>query len=540
MVLYKVMLVDDDFPTIEFLTEVVDWDKLGLKLISTHDNGISAYESAKKEMPDILITDIGMPKMDGIELTQKLKELKTNLQVAIISCHNEFNYAQKALKLNVQDYVLKETLDPEDLQNILRKCKERLDNEKYQKGEVQRLRHQVNQNHDLENQRLLKEFIQGASNRFHQERLQQDKYYIPVLFLINHFYIVKNNYVSEETLLFAIQNIAEEMILKQETHALFIHYEQNKGVLLYPNSNNIKRNYFDDLRVLLNKIQQAINQFLHIQITFLIGDNKPVYQIKKEIHYLVNSDKQLFYLKQNSITDKQKLSKASSKNNRSEMLEFYQEIISRMKKAIFQRDRSELERQIHHWSLYCQKEDCDPETVKEGFLRMLLELKMKLSSVHYYPSNYQAEAIQKDILMIASLEELKEYVLQYLINCLGASEHLLKSAYHKDVLSACYYVSSNIESKFSLDEVADHLYLNPSYFSRLFKKEMNITFVEYIKQQKIQRAKELLEFTTDPIGQICERLGYDNQSYFIKIFKKQTGCTPLEYRNKLLQGVLQL
>lgn len=86
---------------------------------------MSAYESAKKEMPDILITDIGMPKMDGIELTQKLKELKTNLQVAIISCHNEFNYAQKALKLNVQDYVLKETLDPEDLQNILRICKER-------------------------------------------------------------------------------------------------------------------------------------------------------------------------------------------------------------------------------------------------------------------------------------------------------------------------------------------------------------------------------------------------------------------------------
>ena len=106
--MYKVMLVDDDYPVLEFLSEMINWAELGLILQSIHVNGLSALHEAEEDMPDILITDIGMPKLNGIELTKLLKEKNPSLIVTILSCHNEFKFAQQALKLKVQEYILKD------------------------------------------------------------------------------------------------------------------------------------------------------------------------------------------------------------------------------------------------------------------------------------------------------------------------------------------------------------------------------------------------------------------------------------------------
>src|SRR5690625_477748 len=161
--MYKVMLVDDDYPVLEFLSEIVEWESLGLHLQSVHENGASALDYALMEMPDILITDIGMPKMNGLELTKRMKEQNSNLQVAILSCHNEFEYARSALTLQVQDYILKETLDPEDLSKLLLCYKENLE-----KTHVM-IRNQINlQNQLLKNNELAKE-------RFFQQVMYQPK-----------------------------------------------------------------------------------------------------------------------------------------------------------------------------------------------------------------------------------------------------------------------------------------------------------------------------------------------------------------------------
>jgi two-component system response regulator YesN len=99
-----------------------------------------------------------------------------------------------------------------------------------------------------------------------------------------------------------------------------------------------------------------------------------------------------------------------------------------------------------------------------------------------------------------------------------------------EMVAACQYVSLNLDKRITLEEVAELLHLNASYFSRLFKKETGETFIEYITRMKVERAKELLDQTGFSVGKICEMLGYDNQSYFIKIFKAHTGMTPIVYK----------
>lgn len=121
------MLVDDDFPVIEMLSELIEWEKLGVTLHSTHENGKSAFEKASEEMPDILITDIGMPQMNGIELTKQLKEINPNLQVVILSCHTEFKFAKQALNLRVQDYLVKDMFDSEEFCQVIKKIVENLE-----------------------------------------------------------------------------------------------------------------------------------------------------------------------------------------------------------------------------------------------------------------------------------------------------------------------------------------------------------------------------------------------------------------------------
>ncbi|WP_018931167.1 response regulator transcription factor [Gracilibacillus lacisalsi] len=531
--MYKVMLVDDDYPTIEFLSETINWKKLGLQLYSTHENGLHAFQYAKKEMPDILITDIGMPKMDGIELTKEIKKWNPNIQVAIISCHNEFSYAQQAIKLDVQDYILKESLNPEDVEEILIACKRRLDNNTSEVVEVKQLRHKVKMNYDIENQKLLRQLMQGSSNKL-LEIFDQSVQYIPVYFYVNAYYQVKKNFISDDTLQFAIYNIMREIINKKELNKILcIHYEQNKGFLFYPDYLTIKYDIFGELRDLLKELQHSLNHFLNIQVSFLIGNKTDVSLLKSAIIALVNNEKQIFFTRNHTIVNAEEITRTY---HGQEIFQYYQDVANELKKAMFQRDLVSFKENLSKWIEFCIAKQYEPKVVKEWFLRMILDLNIRLRTIPYFQSNYHVESIQEEVFLLDTIYELHDWLNNYAEKCLKETTQQLKNNYHQDVVNACYYVADNIEKKLSLDEVAEYLYLNASYFSRLFKKEMQITFVEYVKQRKVERAKELLELTNDSVGQICEQLGYDNQSYFIKIFKKQAGCTPLEYRGRKWNG----
>ncbi|ENH96417.1 AraC family transcriptional regulator [Gracilibacillus halophilus YIM-C55.5] len=529
------MLVDDDYPTIQFLTAVIDWEKIGMEVISTHENGQQALEYAKKETPDILITDIGMPKMDGIELTKKLKNMKDNIQVAIISCHNEFSYAQQAVKLGVHDYILKESLDPDDLQEILITCKKRLDNDNSKVAQVEKLEHKVKMNDKIDNQKLLRQCIDGSTNQL-LELFDRTMHYIPVYFYINSYYQVKRDFILEDTLQFAVHNIIDEMIESQSSQKMYcIHYQDNKGFLFLQHNFSIKHDMFKELHDLLHQLQMAINQFLDIQISFLIGHQVDINHLKEELELLLRCEMQVFYLNSNVIQKR-------NNNKRlygcvQKMFDEDQEVAIPFKQAVFQRDISRFHRLLNQWIDDCKSKQYHPKVVREWFLRLILDVNMKLRTTSYSLSNDDVEILQEEIFLVDTIYEIRDWVLGYTQKRLEDSQQQLKNNYHRDVLRACYYVLNHLEHKLSLDEVADHLYLNASYFSRLFKKEMQMTFVEYVKQKKIERAKELLELTDMSVGGICEQLGYDNQSYFIKVFKQICGCTPLVYRGAKWNGV---
>ncbi|MNZ43477.1 Arabinose operon regulatory protein [compost metagenome] len=183
-----------------------------------------------------------------------------------------------------------------------------------------------------------------------------------------------------------------------------------------------------------------------------------------------------------------------------------------------------------------EQEKYSPEQVKDWVLKLLLDAKLKLQSLIQYRASQSIDVIHNDVLELDSLTALKEWFISHCIAVISSADGTGSQSRRTEVAEACQFVSLHLDRKISLEEIAERLYMNPSYFSRLFKKETGETFIEYVTRMKMRRAKELLDQTAAPVGKICETLGYDNQSYFIKLFKSFSGVTPVEYRSLQRRG----
>ncbi|HZG16122.1 MAG TPA: response regulator [Candidatus Bathyarchaeia archaeon] len=535
--MYKVMLVDDDYPVLELVTEAIEWERLGVSSLSTHENGLSAYEQAIHEMPDILITDIGMPKMNGIELTKRLKERNPHLQVAILSCHTEFDFAHQALKLQVQDYLVKDAFEPEHLMHVLHKMTDNLEHLQKKNLKQHRLQQFLDRNKENVKESFLRKTIEQTSideNEWLIEahslglRLDQQHGYLATFAMVHDYHLVKKQYESEDTLTFSIHNVVAEILQKAGTNAVHFGYGAKAFYVFFPYEKNLKKNSFDDAQHSMRTIQKALQTYLHIDLSFVAGE--VCYQmadLKKEITLLLQAKQQRFYMKPGTIQKRE-----PRRTQSEELYAKYEEAAADLRGLMAMKEDGHIEKTVSKWISYLEEQRYPPEVVKEWVLQLLLDLKKKWHALPFFLGRHPFESLHSEIVGIEFLGELKRWLIEYFQSLHAFSQEACNHAKRQEIVDALKYVFTNLEKKISLEEVASHLFLNPSYFSRLFKKEVGETFVEYVTKLKIARAKELLSQTAEPVGKISERLGYDNLSYFIKLFKSYAGVTPIEYRGK--------
>lgn len=583
--MYKVMLADDDYPVIELLSEEIDWQSLGFRLMGTHGNGASAWEQAQEEMPDVLITDIGMPAMDGLELTARMKERNPGLRAVILSCHDEFQYARQAMRLNVQEYFLKDALDPEDLVRLLRRLKMSMDEELQAGWEQSRLKALENETRSLRQERIIRNFIDQpllSPDQWKREAealglLRDGEAVLPAVGFVNHYGQLRRRFSSEQTLRFAVGNVADEVLGGIGFSGLHVAFDARTALFLFAYRPSLKTNPYDCASASLRAVREALRSVLGVRMSFLIGGEcASPESLRRQLRELLGSAEQRFYLKEGEIVKRcasasassassvPRVSSASSASSASsgprassassalpalavprassassalpalpgtDLFSYYDLASTELREALVGKSAAETEEVAGRWIRLIERERYAPESVKDWTLKLLLDLKLKLHSLHFIGSGYTADTLHKEIADIDSLGELRDWLVGHLQEFVRvAGQGGASGAKRADVQEACKYVSLHLSRRITLEEVADHLHLNASYFSRLFKKELGITFIEYVTRMKMERAKELLDQTQRSVGEICEMLGYDNQSYFIKTFKAHAGMTPAEYR----------
>ncbi|WP_284638414.1 response regulator transcription factor [Paenibacillus silviterrae] len=535
--MYKVMLVDDDYPVLELLSEVIPWEQLGLELVGQYENGAVALEAAQTQLPDIIVTDIGMPRMNGIELIRAIKELQPATHVVILTCHSEFHYAQQAMKLNVQDYLLKDTLDPEDLRRLLEQHKRKLDEEHNSMENQQKLRNMVNRNKERHKESFIRATIHEpilTEQLWFEDAAAcglelKDRVCLPIACYIDGQRLARQRFVTDDVLRFAVNNILEEILASEGKDTVHFTYDVLRSFLLIPSGGGIKSNPYDEAVLLLKRIQSMVQATLKIQLSFIIGQTciRPI-ELKHELMELLGSAGQRFYMSSQSIQKKTPVAFTEE----SVLYSSYDDAVNGFREMLIEGNGAAARPVVTEWIDFIKSRHFRPETVKDWLLKLVLDLKLKLQAMQLFRNHFSVEILHRELLEMDTLEEIKQWMIHFFESSLVIVEGVKVLSKRTEVLDACQYVSLHLNKKISLDEVAEHLYMNPSYFSRLFKKETGETFIEYVNRMKVARAKELLDQTNLSVAKIGETLGYENHSYFIKMFKSVAGMTPNEYRGE--------
>lgn len=532
MSMWKVILVDDSYPVLEFLSTIIPWEMFEMKVIGMHQNGSDALEHCKVDMPHILITDIGMPDIDGLELTKAAKQLEPLLKVIILSCYNEFQYAQLAVKLNVTEYILKETMEPETIIEILKNIQVQLKQEDKARESQVRLKTILDQNNSL----LKETFICSTlihpihnTKRWLDEAYEfgvdLDTYrYLPVLCFANRFRELKQRYHTVELFKFVFENGFDDLV--DEKLGVSFQYTVNEIILLVPLQRNPTVREYDEIHLNLIAIQDKFEKYLRINLSFMISvlSHTPQ-EIKQRLKNLTDSKDQRFYANAKSIY---KWEEFQCSND--DIYKHFSQASDELKQLVAEGSIDRMDGILGRWEDIFRTNRFKAEEVRGWVIKLLTDIDLKYRSLQHFQKDYTKELIHNAVLELESLEELFEYMQCFLmgkINDITITQH---DSQRKEVIEAKQYVMTHLSEKIVMEEVAHMLYLNASHFSRIFKLETGETFIEFATRSKMERAQEYLLQSEKNVEQIAEMLGYENTSYFIKLFKAFSGMSPVNFR----------
>ncbi len=492
----KALIVDDEMHIRNGLQKSVKWRELGIEQIFTAEDGREALAVCLKEKPEILITDIRMPGMDGLTLAQAAIDKAKVKKVVILSGFSEFEYAKTAIRLGVVDYLLK-PVKLEELSVLLKRMVEEIRLESRQK--------------ELQNQEMVWEVIRGTKSPgilrtlFGENQgevllavLERDVPYgrcFSVLEIKTEYMQILTKMENEVVLLFQIKGKDDRTeyhnVFYQELHA--INRRQNTGCSCSIGVS--ERGQLKDICRLYRQAQEALKR------RFYKGNENCIF------HEEVEENEKKFYPLLN--LDKKAISESVS---------------------LFQIDL--LHDQIHRQFEFLRKERCMEERVVQelclGIQNILFESMME-RGVDIAGILNQNQELFSGQMSFSSITDYEAWISDYCYLLLKGFEDLSGKRYSAVISKAVDYINQHYSEELSLVRLAENVNKSTSYFSCIFKKEMGVNFNEYLNQVRIRKAKELLRVPDAVIYEVSEKTGFSDYKYFTKVFKKQCGCSPSEY-----------
>lgn len=532
--MFKVLLVDDEILTREAISKNVPWEDQGFYLIGAAENGQDAINQIQKEQPDLVITDICMPYMDGLELASYIYQNYPDTKVVILSGHDEFEYARRALEFRVKEYILKPVTSME-LKEVLRKVKISLEEEAEQRAHIEKIQFEYKKNIPALRERFLRRLIeekyQGRDICEQMSKLNiniHGQFYCVALVNLedaSEFCLIYPD--SEEDLIhFTISNIANE-IMEGNLGGIAIQLSEYRLAILFASEEKqeLEKLVPDNCK----QIMKALWDYVKIKVSFSIGDivNAPYewkdsyLNAKEAIEYKFLMEKQDFVFGKDIKEIKHKNGHVQA-NYWSDKLEL---LIKLNKKLELEQVIAELFVEI---KIKCSIKKDIILYIQNIFLTVLISIEeSEDDSLAKYAEERTALKKLMDCRYISDLE----YDFGKL--CIGLMN---KISGHKDgegrklsILAMDYIEKNYLDSNISLNMVCNHLGVSISYFSMNFKNYTGETFVEALTRIRILKAKKYMDTTDLRTYEIAEKVGYNDAHYFSMIFKKVTGMTPSDY-----------
>jgi Response regulator containing CheY-like receiver domain and AraC-type DNA-binding domain len=468
--MFSVMLVDDEKWIVQSILAKGNWRKYGLNVVTVAYNGLEALAKMESERPDVVLTDIRMPGMSGLELMAQAKEKGLPTEFVVISGYSEFDYVKKALQLGAIDYMLK-SVDEEELNDVLAKLADKLHLAKRSSGQH------------------LAALLQNGSpeERAEIERILQQNGLSPVVNRLSVFCVIGDHEIPRPT---GLPYIAIK--IGNRMHAMFINLEDQPSWLTVLIGGEFA---FDG-----------------------IGIGKPV----EDIHQLEAAiQTATFAAGRFFLTGRKGEAHAYRRGN-----EANNELFARLYASVHSRKPQETAYLFERLRELLKEEGAE--------FRQALQLYVFVLSITQQDAGGEVPNQSPSTLLAAfkDVDRMIDYLVGLTIADMeGPSEPVSEGTHHEVLKQIVAYIETDFAKDLSLQTIARLFKLHPNYVSQLFQKELRTTFTKLLTSVRLEQACSLLRETNLSINEVAERIGYSDYFYFAKVFKKQFGVTPTQFRN---------
>jgi len=531
-----ILLVDDETYVTESLALTIPWHELGVNGVYQAASAAEALDVMESQHIDILVTDIRMPEQSGLELIELAKEKWPRLKTVLLTGYSDFEYAQRAIKLQARDYLLKPVDDDAFVRcistqvKVLKQERKRMEEERSQqyarKSEQAVLRKQ-----------LMQELLLGRmrSDEMLNRLLQQYEIAIKVnqacalltVQLAGRF--MEMDRQSSELIEYAVGNIAEETFIKPY-YVWHSSSSQDHVVILVVLEEGASADHSskETMKQLCESLQSKVASYLNGEISivasdwFYFPDQLPkhyrealttLYRLQLDEPKLVLMD-ELSTMQLSSNTALEELHKPPTFIN---LLEGGQWQAAKDKlDAFFISNEQHTRERIYEAFI----------AISNGFIYVANKMGVDLHSLDSQGTNL---LLDRSVLLTASHLRAWSYEMLELLSM----QYDESDTYHKKhiIKQVQELVSKELGGDTSVKTIADRVFLHPVYLSKLYKHETGESLGDYIIRIRMEKAVYMLKHTNKKIYEITTELGYQNPQYFSKIFRKYYGCTPNEYRD---------
>lgn len=524
----RVLIVDDEALVRVGLKSMINWESYGFELIGEASDGRIALEMAKNTPPDILITDLKMPVLDGLELIRRVKKDYPNCKIIVLSSYDDFSLVREAMKLGAADYLLKLEVEPAQLINTLRGLKDDIVQERHYRQETQTnlgvLRrdflchalcsHESNEADFLDSQAKL-----GI-------RFALDPIYCLVLRVGNTYRLENMGAEEVNTTNSAIINLCEEIISDDYIGYAFYTKRREFVLLLSPKKEWVT------VELIINtceKLIEMLKQYLDLTAVIGVGQgNQKLSGLKLAFREASKAIQYRFFEGNERIILWDDVRIFPTPKDSYSLIP----IKSKLEQALMYLRSDELHSCLESLSQDLQSSLLSQEAVCHTLLE-LLTMVCEIIEQHQLKANEvltDSYCTYYELFHLENLGEVQSWLLSLekdLTNFITAEK---AKNYPNIITQAKQYIKENYTQDISLPEVSAVVSLTPSYFSTVFKQQVGISFSEYLTQHRLTKAKELLMFTDKKVYEISHMVGYPNHYYFNRLFKRVVGLTPLDYR----------
>lgn len=510
----KVLIADDERFTRQGILDMVDWDKVNVSEVKEAYDGINALEILKDFEPNILLTDVRMPRLNGIDLAFKARELYPNCMILFMSGYSDKEYLKSAIKLKAINYVEKPIEIEELEENLNNAILEFVKNTTIHNSIEHTIANEIS---SIDNSEAVNSIISSYFSKDFNDKLVDGQY---VSVLIKIYKIIPNKHLFIDKIREIIHDCGlEGFVSMQNEKDIVLQIFFSKNIKSIHNS-NVFQSFFATL-------DEYIKNYSHFYI-FVGSIVANMQDMHKSYASASSLDTLSFFKDYNSVIYFEEVPhKTCATIDPNAYSAFKRNLNNEDKQAVL----SDINNITSEFMLNC---GTDINEIKNVYNKLLLHIFNFCHSRNINLNNSVNENTSfNTILQFNNIFEIKHYMLEIIKDVFLCLKE--KNIYNEPALNIIKYINEHYNSyDLSLEDISKNTFLTPAYICVIFKDFTGKTVNKYITEYRIMQAKELLKDSNIKMNDIALKVGYRDGNYFAKIFKKETGYSPSEYRRKFL------